>query len=304
MKHSGSSIQITGTSADPYREDGKPITSDDTAKGIRIRATYGGTSGWLVRDGHATTKIAFPGRKLPEDEQIEDWEFRAGSLIASHQRPQDETYLYFGIWAREPKDKDGTPDFKWIAGGGQETPQPDFAALTGTARFVGGAVGQYAIDKTATGGSADIGIFTATATFDAAFDVDGDGTVNANTENKLSGSITGFRKMEDGSALAGTLYLGGSGGANPPATLAGGGGGVETVAGASGTIDGVKVTGSWEAKLYGVDNQDPPEGATCPNGCAADVAGITGWFSADENDAPNGAGSVVAISGAFGAAKQ
>ena len=301
VKHSGSSIQIMGTSADPYREDGKRITTTDTAEGVRIRATYGGTSGWLVRDGH-TMKVAFPGRKLPEGEPIGNWEFRAASLTAFHQRPQDETYLYFGIWAREPKDKDGTPDFKWIAGGGLQglgqssvsIMQENFDALTGTAKFVGGAVGQYAIDKTATGGSADVGTFTATATFDAAFDVEG----NAN-DRKLSGSITGFRKMEDGSALAGTLYLGGAGG-NPPATLAYGG--VAPVAGASGEIDGVKVTGNWAANLYGVDNEAAPEGVTCPNGCAADVAGITGWFTADENSSGNG--SVVAISGAFGAAKQ
>ena len=244
------------------------------------------------------------GRLKKSDARFSGFDFVPGTVATPdytrpHQRPQDETYLYFGIWAREPKDKDGTPDFKWIAGGGQTNPQPDFDMLTGTARFVGGAVGRYAIDKTATGGSADVGTFTATATFDAAFDVDD--TAN---NHKLSGSITGFRKMEDGSALAGTLYLGGAGG-NPPATLASGG--VATVAGASGEIDGVKVTGSWEAKLYGVDNQAKPEGVTCPpNGCAADVAGITGWFSADENAGASnsGNGSVVAISGAFGAAKQ
>ena len=34
---------------------------------------------------------------------------------------QDDTYLYFGIWAREPKEASDTMnlDFQWIAGGGQ-----------------------------------------------------------------------------------------------------------------------------------------------------------------------------------------
>jgi len=253
----------------------------------------------------ADTYVEFTGNQ--PDFKSGTWTFqpRNDDYKALHDRPQDETYLYFGIWAREPKEADGTPAFKWIAGGGRSISASAFtagtAALKGRAKFVGGAIGQYAIDKTDSGGQADIGTFTANATFDASFDVAG-----SDNDFKLSGNISNFRKMEDDSVLSGALFLGKTGDTNPPADLTGEG--VTTTAGAqgvSGTIAGVKVEGSWEAGIYGVNNEAPPTGVTCPNGCAADVAGITGWFNAgDDTNAGAAEHDVVTIGGAFGAAKQ
>ena len=238
-------------------------------------------------DSHVT----FTGGKPVFDDATE-WTFTPTSVTAAHQRPQDETYLYFGIWARHPKTATGTPDFKWIAGGGAQgigrTPaaltDANFEALTGTATFTGGAVGQYAIDKTSVGGQTSSGTFTAKATLRAKFDA----------PRQLSGQITEFRA--GGTSLAGwNVYLQGSD-SDTPATLVAAGTTGTTVA--SGTIDGVSATGTWAARLYGVDNMAPPAGTQCPNGCRADVAGVTGWFNADSDPA-----GIVAIAGAFGASK-
>ncbi|MCY4350151.1 MAG: hypothetical protein OXC25_09935 [Thiotrichales bacterium] len=224
------------------------------------------------------------------------WIFEPSSVTAPVRRDQDEMYLYFGLWTSEPEDPDGMPDLEWIRGGGLDTGSDlsNFAMLDGKATFEGGAIGQYAIDKTATGGEAKEGIFTAKATLDAVFTTNSNGT--------LSGRIGDFQD-EDGSPLTGwQLYLGGASNADTAELT---NTGVAEVEGASGKIDGVNISGSWQANLYGVDNGDKPESVTsCPNhGCEVDLAGVTGRFRADgAGTEVEGVAPIVAIGGAFGAA--
>lgn len=288
----------TGSSASP-NADTEPNTDGHQYSELTISGRLGGTSGKFTCtcggvvggdtngvDNHVT----FTGGK-PDFDDPTAWDFTPNKVTDAHQREQDETYLYYGIWARHPKDAAGTTTgFRWIAGGGAEGPGrttdalADYTSLTGTATFAGGAIGQYAIDKTSVGGQVKTGTFTAKATLRANFG-----------DNELSGQITDFR--EDGSSLAGwNMYLQGTD-SDTPATL--GAAGTNGTTTTSGTIDSVKATGTWAARLYGVDNAAAPADAQCPNGCAADVAGVTGWFNAASNPA-----GIVAIGGAFGAQKQ
>jgi len=309
VTHSSNPIQIEGESATLFTENGRPVSDSNLAIGVRVDATYGGTDGWLVCTS-CDAVVPFTSRKFPNAGAVNDWEFRPRSVTAPHQRPQDETYLYFGIWAHEPKAPDGTPEIKWIAGGGHQGPDNpsasissgNFSALKGTAKFAGGAVGQYAIDRTDRSGSAKADIFTATVSLTADF-----GASGSTDGNTLSGTVSGFRE-KDGSSLNGwTLSLGSRDSATAPMgdAILGAAGVTATTGGISvaGTIDGVTVGGDWAARLYGVDNVTAaaPDNAACQaaNGCSADVAGFTGWFRAADSD-----GDVVAIGGAFGAAKQ
>jgi len=301
-------IQITGS---------PEAISNDISNGIEIPASFGGTSGRIICEAcnsdpvsdYYTSSAGFKGT---------DWgaaEFRANRLTASHQRVQDETYLYFGIWARHPEDADsdyGTDNFQRIGGGvvggDAENLSSIPTTLEGEATFIGGAVGEYAIGELGREGQdgyrkAKAGSFTATANLFADF---GD-------TDTVHGNITGFQ--ENGSSLGwGTLRLVGdeTTALDTPGNKAGFSGiNVETGARAGDmTISGTEVTGTWGATLYGVTNAvdtdgDGPTGATCQKtGCAAELAGFVGWFNADGGIVGGGSDTDedVAIVGAFGAA--
>ena len=203
---------------------------------------------------------------------------------------QDSEFLYFGIWSREPNDASVTTpahDVKWIGGGdGVGITAANFAALTGQAKFVGGAVGRYALTNQV--GQADrIGTFTATAEFTADFGA---------TET-LEGDITDFR--EGGRSLGSdwNVYLGAD--ADGSAELGETGIAAQT-GGAIASIGGVDVIGDWNATLHGSDNVTTGisdlEDYTAEKYPAADLSGVQGWFEAADTSVG------VGIAGAFGAA--
>ena len=216
-----------------------------------------------------------------------DWTFTASLTAKRHssQAQQDTEFLYFGIWAHEPTDAAGTPDFKWAAGGDSNEGDAgigNFSTLTGTATFTGGAIGKYALAKVG-GREAKIGTFTAMANFSATF----------GTSPTISGRITDFK--EGGSSLGADwhVFLGSSDSA--AATLAATGTtGTTTTHGA---IDGDTATGDWAATLHGSDNNTTLDRDDYPASKypVADIAGVAGWFNA-------AAGTHAAIAGAFGAA--
>ena len=288
-------IQIGGTSAALYAANGAAITDTNEAVGARVSATYAGTGGWLICTD-CTAAVSLPNRKIPADDSG-TWVFRPRSITALHNRSQDETYLQFGLWASHPEDEGDdyrSPAFQWIASGGSQTIDASAVALKGPAKFVGGAVGEYSIDKVGDR-DAKAGSFTAATELRADFGAEG-----ANTHT-ISGKIHDFK--ENGSSLGwGTLSLVGN--LNDPATTVNIGS-----AGIAGglTIEGTAVTGSWQANLYGVTNEDvaKPQGAKCQNtGCAAELAGVAGRFDASGGIVAGGGNtdSDVAIVGAFGAA--
>ncbi|MCY4222074.1 MAG: hypothetical protein OXC65_04790 [Thiotrichales bacterium] len=319
VAHSSTPIQIDGTSATPFRKKGTPAS--DPFDGVRVRATYGGTSGWLVCDGgdcdgDADTdegaddwiwkSFQLTDKKIPGSPSEGDWQFEAGSLTARHDSAvEDETYLYFGYWMNTPTVATEDPRFNWIHGGSAVL--ADTSTLTGTARYAGPAVGQYAINTPGETGVSRFGMFTATATLDADF---------TESTDMVSGSITNF-KADSTSTAGWTLLLRGTGAA-PAAEIASGvttGGEIQGTDDAS-KISGVQVSGNWGASLYGVPNTfggntvapaDRPPGHGCDQhpGCAADVAGFAGWFraraAANAQTVSESNPAIVSIAGAFAA---
>ena len=230
---------------------------------------------------HIATSVTF-SQGQPTFATPANWTFVPGSLTAGVPRDQDEEYLYFGIWNSEPAVVSGTPDFRYIAGGGATL--DNFSSLTGTATFRGGAVGKYATQGQVGQQNAKIGTFTATATLTADFGAD-------DTAGTLSGQITNFR--EGGSSLAGwSVTLGSETDVGTPAIIGSGNAATgSTVA----SIGGLAVGGSWGATFYGSNNDRT--GATAEQTVAkyplADLAGVAGWFDATSTNA--------ALAGAFAA---
>ena len=233
------------------------------------------------------------------------WIFEPGSLTASsYQLPQDDAYLYFGIWVSEPDVITGTPNFQYIAGGGgvdvdtnglvtvtNATPT-EFDTLTGTASFQGGAVGSYVTRDQVGQQNSRIGSFTATASFNVDFGAD-------DAAGTLHGQITDFR--EGGTSLAGwSLTLGDTDNVAMHETIG-------TTGLAVGRIGTEAASGSWSATFYGSNNPGVEDfgGANepaCPvsSGCpAVDVAGLAGWFAARTGTSVDTADA--AIAGAFAA---
>ena len=348
--HGTAALQVTGITAGGDAKDNNPKIGDDplqvtigipvpvgsdnlkriSSNGedfnrLTVNANFGGTPGKLIcsnctgvvgSSDDAQKPTHYFGRTTDGRPDFKNgaWDtFEADRPIAPHQRPQDETYLYFGMWAQNPEDEIdpyGTNNFRSIEGPEErELSSTDTNGLEGEATFVGGAVGEYAIGELGQEGQvgyrkAKAGSFTATANLTANFVGNGDDT--------LQGNITGFQ--ENGSPLGwGTLRLVGTGetALNTPgskatltATVEGG-----AVAGDM-RIEGTEVEGNWGATLYGVANNataaaDPPQGARCQDtGCAAELAGVAGWFHASGGIVSGGGDTDVdaAIVGAFGAA--
>ena len=307
-------IRVTGNPIpiDTSGESPRPARTGNYQR-IEIPASFGGTPGRLICDRCAGT-VGSDSTTGPETYYtsakgfIGSWSdvtFRANRLADPHNRNQDETYLYFGMWANHPKDENesyATPAFQWIRGGPAITTVP--ASLEGEAEFTGGAVGEYAIGAVGNR-DAKTGSFIASAKLYADF---GD---ESSSGGMIHGQITDFE--EDGSSLGwGTLRLvGNDDGLNTPGSKApigtlGDAGGLE--------IEGTQVTGEWNSGLYGVENDSAGVTAAADNallsaqcqknGCAAELAGVAGWFHASGGIVSGGGDTDVdaAIVGAFGAA--
>ena len=271
-------------------KEGESLYDADSDKQVSKSGTYDGYSGKFSCDGTgANTDCNIDVSSNGDPSFDGTWMFTA-SLTAkrsSKYAKQDTEFLYFGIWAFEPTDPaDSTNphEFKWAAGGDADNIE-NFAELTGTAEFRGGAIGKYALAKVG-GRAAKIGTFTATANFTADF---GNNTV----PGTISGRITDFK--EGGADLGSDwhVFLGAT--ASTAANVA--------ATGATGTTHGAidgdpTTTGAWAATLHGSDNYgDFTDRTEYPLSKypVADVAGVSGWFNA-------AAGTNAAIAGAFGAA--
>ncbi len=273
--------------------------------GLRIDANFGGTPGKLICTDGCTGTIdgsddeeepehwfKFDDERKPIFPNSATWKFKADSLIAPHNRADDETYLYFGYWLNTPEEPTGDPEFKVIRGGGDSLTT---VGLIGKATYRGPAIGQYAINTSGPTPVKRAGMFTATATLNADF---GDATAEGRI---VSGSITGFQAGST-STEGWALPLGRS-------TEFSDGTEVTGTFGSTSKIGGVTVSGNWGATIYGANNASvatPPARATCPReDCAADVAGFAGWFRASATanaqaiDSTNPA--IVSIAGAFAA---
>ena len=150
------------------------------------------------------------------------WTFKPSDPDAPVTEMEDDMYATYGWWLHK------TPNGTWRASGfhdqrgGLIAPTADqLDAVNGTATYVGGAAGKYAILNT--GGAADAGHFTATATLEVDFDRSEGGP---NRNPAVSGMVDDFTGA-DGQSRDWSVKLN------------------ETISGSSGFGKGSGSTGSW-----------------------------------------------------------
>ena len=332
---------LTLTVAD-YNDDNNNGRRDDTEAitEVRVSGTYNNAGGTFTCTGAGSACLTLDANnQLPSITRDATssvptfpggtWEFKPTNINNGVRIDQDDAFLYFGIWAREPDVASDMHQFEVIyGGGGLNLPTSDtvlsatsngelsataFARLTGRATFRGGAIGKY-VTRNQVGENARIGTFTAQADFTAEFD--DDPATSATEGPRLEGRITDFR--ESGQTLEGwDVYLGarataGAAAAEPAdfnttGTVASSTGDSDLDGGvATARIGRVAANGTWTATLYGSENHTAELTAdrlTYPRERypVADLAGVAGYFEASDNTAATGTNANVAIVGAFGA---
>jgi hypothetical protein len=218
-----------------------------------------------------------------------DWQFTpaAGARV----RVPDQDWMAYGAWMTTPDNPTGVHRIGTFFNGfdvyDAGSANLTTGGLDGSAEYNGGATGVY-VD------GAESGLFTATATLTANFNVDGE-----DNDYMISGSIHDFRGTDG-------VYLGDDTQANRNDPVAGGEndwvvllnqvdladtGAIPAASTTAGSADGLLWTGNWSGQLYG-PNADA-DGAIAPSG-------VAGQFDAATTAEPAGTTAVV---GAFGATK-
>ena len=170
------------------------------------------------------------------------WTFKPGNREDRLMEQPDANYASYGWWIHKAADDGDFTASAFVADMGTgEGAAAGLDTLNGTATYMGGAAGKYAL-RSSTGGTNDAGHFTATATLEANF-----------TDNEITGTIDDFMGA-DGMARDWSVELN------------------ETDVGATGVIDGTNdanaqvgtvwtigdmegdAGGQWSGALY--DNSD------------------------------------------------
>ncbi len=128
-------------------------------------AAQGFTLGGVDSDGTADTTV--------------DWEFKPTSQTTKVMSMADAIYASYGWWLHTNADGDFTAS-AFAADRGEVPDAEGLAALNGTATYMGGAAGKYAL-RSSTDGTNDAGHFTADVTLDADF-----------TDNTIAGTVDNF----------------------------------------------------------------------------------------------------------------
>ena len=230
----------------------------------QIRGSYDGASGnYRCSNTGVPCTVEYTGAGYLF--KVGTWTFRTskGSTV----RVPDADFMNFGWWRRKTNETGAFSygSFSGTSNTGDAQVDSDFNALEGTARYVGRAIGQYAIYQRL-GTQSNHGEFKATATLDANFG-------NRTAGGTLSGSITGF-DVSPGWSLTFNAAEMSNGLLTSPGDV-------------SWTIDGnTEDGGTWTGQFHSegaYDGQDPD--------------GLIGEFNAEYDD-------VGKIRGAYGAHKQ
>ena len=271
--------RVTGTT---FTHSGKQNHAVNSDTGIfTTRGYYDGAPGQYRCTGTCTSTNDGKGSPIALEGT---WHFKpdSGAMVSQ----PDTEYLYYGWWVN--KNSDGEPMAASAFAGvvepntGDLDNGGDLTVLTGSATYVGHAVGKFAT-KNMLDGSNDGGHFTADAELEAMF---GTGMTAG-----VTGTIDNFR-LNDGSEDPGwSVSLG-------RATLGSSGGILPGTEGADHTtvwsINGVKAkaSGTWRGTMYdeAPGNQPSGDGSNIPTT-------VTGTFYSEFSDR----GRMV---GAFGANKQ
>ena len=226
------------------------------------------------------------------------WQFRPdpGAMV----QVPDQDWLVYGAWMTTPDGGTGTHrigtlfnGFDPYAGANSVFTVADDNALHGTASYTGGAAGVY-VDGT------ESGLFTASASLTANFDVDGDG-IGDDDDYTIRGQIDDFRGTDG-------VFLGSDtedmpndptqGGENDwvvtlgQVDLTGITAGTIPSTATAGSADGAPWAGTWNGQLFGA-------GDTATDGVAP--TGVAGQFSAATAPAGDPLARTTGVVGSFGA---
>jgi hypothetical protein len=225
-----------------------------------------------------------------------DWQFTpaAGARV----RVPDQDWMAYGAWMTTPDNPTGVHRIGTFFNGfdvyDAGSANLTTGGLDGSAEYNGGATGVY-VD------GAESGLFTATATLTANFDVEGTETDN---DYMISGRIHDFRGTDG-------VYLGDDTAAEPNDPDAGGENdwvvllddsdlsAIATDSNTTGSADGVQWTGMWSGSFFG-PGSDADGDAIAPSGVAGQFRAST--LDPDGEEGPVDAGNT-AVVGAFGATK-
>ena len=169
------------------------------------------------------------------------WTFKPGSPTAKVMSVADTTYASYGWWIHKSEDGSEFTASAFATARGDVPAASGIDTLRGTATYMGGAAGKYAL-YSSTGGTNDAGHFTARATLEADFNAD---MITGTIDNFMGadGQSRNWSVELKKSGVSATGTITGSDGTGDP---------METVW----TIDGTAAAagGQWSGTLY--DNGD------------------------------------------------
>ncbi len=267
-----SRIAFTGVTRTAGMETFKK-TADDVF--VKVPGSYHGVAGtYRCTPASGNTCSATAAEKGFTFESGETWTFEPTNANARVTSGIDTMYSSYGWWIRTATDGKVTVSAFHDHKDGATTPTTVNLPEAGTATYVGGAAGKYALTST-TGGINDAGHFTARATLEAEF-----GTGDANT---ISGTIDQFVGA-DGESRDWTVKL------NETDSTDGGlidglGGAGGTAVGTVWTIgdDAADKSGSWSGNLREQGTDGVPQVATGTFDSTYGTAGkMVGAFGANE----------------------
>ena len=215
---------------------------DNTVR-VMLSGTYHGVSGTYNCTPTTTCSASVDEKGFKLDGGA--WTFKPGDPEAEVMSNPVTAYASYGWWIHKAaNDGDFTAsafvDYKGAEGTAVDS---TFVTLQGTATYMGGAAGKYALSSS-TGGTNDAGHFTAMAMLEADFDDDEAG-------GTISGTIDSFMGA-DGMARDWSVEL-------KEATLDGTNGNID-MANTVWTIDetAAAASGEWKGKLYDKGKDDVP----------------------------------------------
>ncbi|MDD9993972.1 MAG: hypothetical protein OXP75_19415 [Rhodospirillales bacterium] len=157
---------------------------------IPIPGSYHGVSGtyWCLPTSSqaCTATVAIGGGFILASQS--NWWFVPSNGEDRVMESEDTVYASYGWWLRKAENDGPFTASAFVDERGTVAPATGLNDLNGTATYVGGAAGKYALSST-TGGTNDAGHFTARATLEANFDTN---TATDTTTNAITGTIDQF----------------------------------------------------------------------------------------------------------------
>ena len=150
----------------------KTFKLGENARRVVLPGSYHGVSGSFYctptdANTNCSSTVAANGFTL----QGGSWAFKPGTPTAKVTETDDTIYASYGWWLHKSEDGNTYTASAFATARGTVPPAANIDTLRGTATYMGGAVGKYALSS-ATGGTNDAGHFTARATLEADFNAD------------------------------------------------------------------------------------------------------------------------------------